>query len=292
MSGKITEVYPFSIDYARQNGEIDAYRESREVNWACARAIDEAIAANKYDTNHCDCKAAAKTVVDEYGPRRVEWVLACLVKQSYNDMRYSPANRDWSNRFSIPSEQVYVCNAHQTLIDSVITHMRDISAQRHRQAQVIGAWEKQRKMPGVKRMTLGHGIKPYAAKELVTADQLAERYNQALLDTIAARVKIIVSLVENAEPDKTDGRNVFGNVIMRLNSLRDELLGEKPLLSALVTHVAESRDLAELKERIPMLRREISEITGEKPSIMEQLKTKPPEESAPRKKKAPDMEIG
>jgi len=120
-------------------------------------------------------------------------------------------------------------------------------------------------------MTLGHGIKPYAAKELVTADQFAERYNQALLGTITDRVKFIVSLVENADSDKTDGRNVFGNVIMRLNKLRDELLDEKPMLAALVTHVAESRDLVDLKERIPMLRRELSELTGEKPSIMEQL---------------------
>lgn len=272
MTAKKQEVYKSHFDVARRNGELDDFHKSDLLNRECLRAIDKAVAASKYDANHSDYKSAAKNIVDEYGYQRVEWVLASVVTSSLFDERYSPKNHNWAVRFDSPANRGYECNAHPTKLDNFIDAVRDIPVQREKQLQFVGAWEKRKRMLGSKRLTWLHSNSgTYVVKDFVTHDQIEARYNQALIDTIATRVRYVAALVETTDPDKKDGPNVFSNAIKRLNKLRDELLGEHPMLSALVTHVAESRDMAELKERIGTLLHEVSELTGEKPSVLGQL---------------------
>lgn len=65
-------VYPYSADYARDRGELLAYRESNHINRECAATIDKAINDSCYELYHYDLKSAVKSVIAAYGEKRVE----------------------------------------------------------------------------------------------------------------------------------------------------------------------------------------------------------------------------
>jgi|GEM_PF-1348289 len=128
-------VYPHSVDYARENGELDAYRESNEINRDCAASIDKAINESNYEPFHYDLKTAMQNMVKTYGEKRVAWVMAAMVQLHDYDGRYSPTNKRWAQGFSIPREQhygdskpripYYGTNAHPTVVDSFINRLRE-----------------------------------------------------------------------------------------------------------------------------------------------------------------------
>lgn len=71
-------VYYQSAQYARENGELEQYRESHKANIACKEAIQTAI-ANHYHGNWLD-PAGAKEVTDKFGFQRTFLVLANTVR--------------------------------------------------------------------------------------------------------------------------------------------------------------------------------------------------------------------
>ena len=133
-------VYPHSADIARDRGELEAYRESNKINRDCAAAVDKAISDSNYEPFHYDLKGALEKVTAAYGKKRVAWVIAAAVQASGNDGRYSAKNKEWVQNIQIPLEQryggsqarpaYYGINAHPTLLDSFINHLREQMAQK------------------------------------------------------------------------------------------------------------------------------------------------------------------
>jgi len=129
-------VYPHSADYARDNGELPAYRESNNINRECAAAIDKAIhdSHSRERQYHYDLPAAVEKVTAVYGEKRVAWVMAAMVQRHDYDGRYSDQNKKWAQGFNIPREQeygdskprvpYYGSNAHPVLIDGFIKDLR------------------------------------------------------------------------------------------------------------------------------------------------------------------------
>lgn len=120
-------VYQHTADHARQNGELDFYRESRRLNAACAKAIDKAAREN-FDGMHLD-KSAAKAVIDEYGAERVAFVLANTVQYKDYDGRFSQSNKEWAAGFAMPESDThirssFVSDHHPVIINEFITHAR------------------------------------------------------------------------------------------------------------------------------------------------------------------------
>ena len=89
-----TPVYRRAAAYARESGELEAWRASHRENIACRDAIDKAIAKH-FDGAHLDMQALS-TVFDAYGAERVYYVLANSVITKEYDGRFSRDNRAWA----------------------------------------------------------------------------------------------------------------------------------------------------------------------------------------------------
>ena len=125
-------IYMHSASYARENGELEKYRESRAANIGCRDAIQEAI-KNHYWDNRLD-KAAVSEVVEKYGFHRMLFVLANTVRIKDWDGRFSNSNKDWAAKESIPKDldgfgddrnRAFCVEAHPALVDGFIDMARD-----------------------------------------------------------------------------------------------------------------------------------------------------------------------
>ncbi|KPU45063.1 MAG: DUF3849 domain-containing protein [Bacillota bacterium] len=132
-------VYKESVDTARQNGELEQYRESKRRNKDCAKAIDQAISDSNYELYHYDLKTAAQTVVSHYGLDRVSWVLAHFVQQHEYDGRYSHAHKQWAKSFSLPHKdtEFYILNSHPTVLDGFLNRLLELENELKRIAEHI-----------------------------------------------------------------------------------------------------------------------------------------------------------
>ncbi|NLV51609.1 MAG: DUF3849 domain-containing protein [Clostridiales bacterium] len=119
-------LYPYSADEARRLGEINEWRESYRLNKACKGAIEEAI-RNNFDGMHlnADC---AKSVIEEYGFKRVNYVLANTVQRLDWDGRFSDANKEWAKGSYIPHDKEhnrdFVVGSHPAVLDGFINQAR------------------------------------------------------------------------------------------------------------------------------------------------------------------------
>ena len=88
-------VYYESFAYAAENGEVDLYRISRQLNEDCRNAIEEAIADN-FDGMHL-ADDAMKSVVEQFGMERMGYILAYTLNYNNHDGRYSHSNKEWAD---------------------------------------------------------------------------------------------------------------------------------------------------------------------------------------------------
>lgn len=268
------EIYKRSFEIASQRGETAAFHESDKINRDCLKAIDKAVTDSRYETYRYDLKSAAKAVIDEYGTERVSCLLATIVAHSHNDVRFSRQNHEWARRKSLPTVReyrYYTCNTHQSVLDGLINSVKEIAAEREKHLQFVGEWEKQKKIPDEKRMTWYYSdYDSYVAQENVTPEQLAERYGEAKNDRLRTSLRYVVNLVDKAEPDTKAGISAFNSAIKRLNRINSELLSDRPLTAAQISHAAESTDLSVLKERTAALGEEFAWLIKKLPTKAEE----------------------
>lgn len=83
-------LYPYTAKEARERGELELWRANFRTNCACAGAIELAIRKG-FDGMHLstDC---AKSVIDQYGYKRVGFVLANTLQEQSYDGRYYGQN--------------------------------------------------------------------------------------------------------------------------------------------------------------------------------------------------------
>ena len=118
-------LYPQSGEYAREHGELDAFRASRQANEACKDAIEAAI-RDGFDGMYLT--ADPKGVLAEFGPERVTYVLAATLQSKVWDQRFSRSNQEWAaaipmfepenHRFS------YMVNSHSAVLDGFVNKVR------------------------------------------------------------------------------------------------------------------------------------------------------------------------
>lgn len=96
-------VYPHSAAYARDHGELAAYRESYQINIDCSKAIDTAIRAN-YRNNRLD-PAAVNQVVDRFGMDRTLMVLAATARYKDRDGRIDDSHKAWAQTVAVPDDR-------------------------------------------------------------------------------------------------------------------------------------------------------------------------------------------
>lgn len=117
-------VYLCSATYARENGELDAYRASHRANVDCKTAIEDAI-SKYYADNRLDTSACVQEVADRFGMERIALVLASTVQTKDWDGRISDSNKEWAKGFPALGKHEYVCSqAHPGLINLFVNRFR------------------------------------------------------------------------------------------------------------------------------------------------------------------------
>lgn len=125
-------VYVFSATFAKEHGELEAYRASFRANVDCKNAIEESI-SNHYSDNRLD-GSCVQEVVDRFGAERVSFVLANTIQHKDWDGRISPQNKEWAKAELVPNDFdawgskktiEYSCNqAHPGLINLFVNRFR------------------------------------------------------------------------------------------------------------------------------------------------------------------------
>ena len=119
-------LYLKTAGYAREHGELEVFRSSRELSEACRKEIDDAISKN-FDGMHLK-KGFEKDIIEKYGRARVSYILATTIRENAWDGRYSPKNREWAENIPISeseSERMNCClHSHPAIIDGMVKIMR------------------------------------------------------------------------------------------------------------------------------------------------------------------------
>ena len=127
MQSKIP-VYPYNAKTAQERGELDKWRESFRENCACAGGIDILIREN-FDGMHLKDGTVEK-IVELYGYKRVEHVLANTVQERRGDGRFRPDNRAWAESHYIPEDEMhnycFAARSHSAILDGFISHYRKL----------------------------------------------------------------------------------------------------------------------------------------------------------------------
>lgn len=124
------KVYRHSLEEAVDRGEKGLFRESHEQNVACKNAIEAAIREN-FDGMHLD-KRCLGPVMEEYGPERVEWVLANTLQQNSYDGRFSRSNKEWAEAVTLPESGAagrglrwqFAVGSHPAVLDGFVSMVR------------------------------------------------------------------------------------------------------------------------------------------------------------------------
>lgn len=118
------EMYPYTAKEARDRGELELWRANFRSNCACAGAIELAIRRD-FDGMHLkdDC---AKSVIDQYGYKRVGFVLANTLQMQSYDGRYHETNKRWSNTIFVPEDgghrHTFLINSHPAVLDGFVSN--------------------------------------------------------------------------------------------------------------------------------------------------------------------------
>ena len=93
-------IYRSSWSDAKENDDLDKWRESHAENIRCRDFMDEQVRLHSTEF-YLDTENVIRNSVAEFGWDRTNWVLANHVQHYGNDGRFSPQNNAWAQGFYI-----------------------------------------------------------------------------------------------------------------------------------------------------------------------------------------------
>ncbi len=99
-------LYRSSRAEARRQDELDMWQKSHLVNIDCCKAIEEAVSEGfrgEYLDENC-----ARSVIERYGFKRVNYVLANTLQRLRGNEQISDGIIQWGNRIFIPPDADYI----------------------------------------------------------------------------------------------------------------------------------------------------------------------------------------
>lgn len=117
----------------------DIYNASFQASHACMEAIEQAISRH-YSNNRLDAEAAVNDVLEQFGPDRVQYVLANTVRHKEWDGRISRDNKAWASTMPLPegspqdrhSEYLVVDRCNPGLTDLFLKQVRQLAGEREK----------------------------------------------------------------------------------------------------------------------------------------------------------------
>lgn len=92
------DIYKSSLKYAKENGELEQYRESMNLCDECGTLISRSI-AEKFNNNYLDVKKVTAEAVGKYGFERAMLMLALRIDSLNYDGRFTADNKEWAQKF-------------------------------------------------------------------------------------------------------------------------------------------------------------------------------------------------
>lgn len=193
LSEEYFSVYAHSAAYAREHGELEQYRISRNENIACKNAIEAAIRDN-FDGMHLQ-PDAAEEVLDGYGMERVVYVLSSSIRLKEQDGRFSRENKEWAKTIPVAEDMDswernrnidFLVDSHPAVLDGFVHLVRQEQAQREAKKEVL-------KVPPVSDKT--EPEKALNQMSRVDIEETVLAYAQSMVDDAGYDVKVTAARV-------------------------------------------------------------------------------------------------
>lgn len=120
-------LYTGTSEEARNNGQLQEWRDSFHANIQCKIAIENEI-RQSFDGMYLD-PGCAERVVERFGFERVRYVLAATLQEKDYDGRFSRRNKEWGAQTSIAENSrnyQFVVESHPAVLDGFISQFRDL----------------------------------------------------------------------------------------------------------------------------------------------------------------------
>ena len=296
-------IYRETANYAYEAGEMEAYRASLAANEECRRAIEAALCSN-YGDNRLDADAAVKSVLEQFSPERVRYVLANTIQQKDFDGRIPHPLKEWAKSVDVCPE-----NASRFLVDKPnpgLTALfvdafrqqteaqKDVTSEKatERDPEVV-AWEKD-EITSIEVKTV-EVKSPFAPlpEEAPKAHRLTAEEKEikaAVMDTLKGQIAYHNDGMRATYRSSNHSFNLLARNGVRIEGNTVTQNGE-PLFKIHRRHAARKTQGC-YRELVPTL--EYVKQEQEKPSIRDQLKAAAktqPEKKSPVKSKTHDMEL-
>lgn len=131
MTKNFPSVYPYTFAEANRLNEINYWAESQVQNILCKEAIESAINSN-FD-GFTLSETGAGSVLESFGFKRVQHVLANTILEKDYDGRFDPSNKDWAKSQGVLADkgltQQFVVQSHPAVLNGFVHQVRDAYAQ-------------------------------------------------------------------------------------------------------------------------------------------------------------------
>lgn len=122
-----TPVYTGTLAEARAEGQLQQWKDSFQANIQCRLAIESEI-RRSFDGMYLasDC---AERIVEQFGFKRVQYVLAATLQEKDYDGRFSRSNKVWGAKTNVPADArntQFVVESHPAVLDGFISQFREL----------------------------------------------------------------------------------------------------------------------------------------------------------------------
>lgn len=300
-------IYRETANYAYEAGELESYRASLAANVECRRAIEAAISTN-YGDNRLDADAAVKSVLEQFSPERVRYVLANTIQQKDFDGRIPQPLKEWAKTIDVCPE-----NASRFLVDKpnpgltalfVDAFRQQIETQKEvmpekaaeRDPEVV-AWENDEIISiQVKTVEVKSPFAPLPEEadapkpHRLTPEE--KKIKDAVMDTLKGQIAYHNDGMRSTYRSSEQSFRTMAQYKVKIEGSTVTRNGE-PMFKIHRRHAARKTQGC-YRELLPTLEYIKQEQKQEKPSIRDQLKAAArtqPEKKSPVKSKTHDMEL-
>ena len=300
-------IYRETANYAYEAGEMEAYRASLAANEECRRAIEAAISSN-YGDNRLDADAAVKSVLEQFSPERVRYILANTIQQKDFDGRIPQPLKEWAKNVEVCSE-----NASRFLVDKCNPGLTALFVDAFRQQTEpqkevmpektekrdpeVVAWENDEITSiEVKTVEVKSPFAPLPEKadapkpHRLTPEE--KKIKEAVMDSLKGQIAYANDGMRSTYKTSMQSHKTMIQFNVRIEGNTVTRNGE-PLFKIHRRH-ATRKTQGCYRELMPTLEYVKQEQKQEKPSIRDQLRTaakQQPEKKSPVKSKTHDMEL-
>ena len=300
-------IYRETANYAYEAGEMDAYRASLAANEKCRSAIEAAISSN-YGDNRLNAEAAVKSVLEQFSPERVRYVLANTIQQKNFDGRIPQPLKEWAKSVEVCPE-----NASRFLVDKpnpgltalfVDTFRQQTEPKKEVASEKTGerdpevvAWENDEITSiEVKTVEVKSPFAPLPEKadapkpHRLTPEE--KKIKDAVMDTLKGQIAYHNDGMRSTYRSSEQSFRTMAQYKVKIEGSTVTRNGE-PMFKVHRRHAARKTQGC-YRELMPTLEYVKQEQKQEKPSIRDQLKAAAktqPEKKSPVKSKTHDMEL-